>query len=107
MQEKLWSFDTPGWNKGFPIYENEVMKDTERQYVIKDAEYGGLAFVNKSNMSLGNRRYFFISKEACEQGLVDFLKKDIQWSREEIASREAKINERKKMLKERFNIEVE
>ena len=104
MQEKLWYFSGYDSSTGYPIKEALVIKETEKQYITDDR--GWKRTINKSTMENGSSK-FYTTKEACEQGLISYMKKEIEWAKDKIRYANETISKRKSILKERFNIEVE
>ena len=101
MQEKLWFFQN--WSYyNFEIKEAQVLKETEKTFVVK-ANFQQT--VKKEKMETYGY-HFFLSKEQAEQGLINYLKAEIDTAESEIERQKTLIDNRKNILKERFNVEV-
>lgn len=80
------------------IKELEIVKETPKQYVVKNY-YGGNScdFVHKSRMENGYRKYFE-TKDQAIQGLKDYCNKAIGWAENEIKRQNEHIANYKKIL---------
>lgn len=102
MQQSLWYFSTWAYRE-YEIKEAVVIKETEKQYVVQ-AEWKQT--IRKDTMTSSDCM-FFLTKEEAEQGLIKYLKDVIASCKRRIENELKTITKHKKMLKERFNIEVE
>lgn len=101
MQQSLWYFST--WAcYDYEIKEAKVIEETEKQYIVQAS---WKQRIRKSEMSSADS-LFFHSKEEAEQGLIKYLKEVIASCERRIESELKAITKHKKILKERFNVEV-
>ena len=103
--KKLYTFKKWFWCfKSTDIFEVDIIKETERQYIVDNK--GWKMRVNKSDMKNGDYD-FYETFELAKNGYINYLKDRIDIEKRTIISSQKSLDEYKKFLKERFDIDYE